>query len=309
MRTTIAFSLSTSMFLLACSSSDPSTLSTAATESLQKGIACEPTPTSQPIEGELCPEQWYEAAPPIPGWHFPPTLGQMLPIDIGNVAAVNANFLVPITALQTVLPPNMHATVVSAGLGVVAISFSDNQDLTFCYDETLGSMKPYREVDVSVLVDDPSQRDGYSPLWMDSMVVSSEQAVWGGIEGWGYPKIFGNAQCHVVDRQGIKCEAAAKGGMILQMQVDTARLETVVADYEQRAMFLSSKDGYLVHVPVVGHGTTYIGSDAATITLGNHPIAERLRALGVGQLPSVLVFWSPSLTGDTLDRGQCTPMP
>ncbi len=269
------------------------------------GVGCSSPPdvTSRQlaIEGSACPTEWYDAAPPDPNWGFPATLGDMLPIFYSDTESVTAIFGVPLTELPPMLPPGVFPLEMDTvrGLGGVAVTVANNREIT-------EGMTPYREMIISIPVYDSSLFEGSLPIYAVSMVVTTEQALWGGIAGWGLPKIMGNTHCQQVPPKGFKCMGAADDGLIAKVEVQPTGVEAAPT---LPLVFLSVKDGYLVRTPVYNTGDEYVyGPDRATIKLGHHPIAEELRSLGLESAPAIAASWIPHGKSQ-LDRGYCTPLP
>ncbi len=269
------------------------------------GVGCSSPPdvTSRQlaIEGDACPAEWYAAAPPDPDWGFPPTLGDMLPISYGNIENVTGIFGVPVAQLQSMLPSGVTAfeLLPGSGLGGLAVTVANNREIS-------GGMEPYKELILSIPVYDTSLYEGYLPIFLVSMVVTTEQARWGGVTGWGMPKILGNTHCQQVPPKGFKCMASADDELILKLEIQPT---SVTATPTSHLVFLSVKDDYLVRTrsDVTGDEYAY-GPGRATIKLGHHPIAEQLRSLGLESAPAMAASWAPHVTNQ-LDRGYCTPLP
>ncbi len=243
-------------------------------------------------EAGPCNPAWYDAAPPNPDWGLPPTLGQMLPIQYYDSDSVVACFLAPLEGLQTLLPVGVRALAVNedsspwkpilgssvSGFGVLVVAFIENHSVQY--------VGAYSELSVSVMVDDRSSNEGFLPIYVTAMVLNNEPAVWGGIAGWGLPKRLGDVHFKEIKPKGIKCFASADDGSIMKVQVDTTDL---LPSPPSPTMSLSTKDGYLVRVPYAPSGSqaASFSIGKVTITLGNHPIARQLQAIGIGEYPSI----------------------
>lgn len=267
---------------------------------------CEPC--SQDVSP--CDPAWYEAAP-NPDWGLPATLGDLLPAQYYDSDIIGAYFLVPLAGLQSLLPPGVRALEANAatspwsslgsavsGMGVLNVYFAEYKQNQY--------IEPYNEAITSVMIDDPLSQ-GLGAWYATHLTVTSEQAQWGGIAGWGYPKIMGDVQVQSVESNSLACFDTAGGEPIMSLEVST---EGMVPMSSGPVLMVSTKDGYLVRARWVMSGSQYVSwtSGASTITLGeNHPIALQLQAIGVGMYPSIGQFRGEHLQG-TLYAGTCAPL-
>ncbi len=253
----------------------------------------------QAIDDTLCPATWYET--PVPAEFGSPyaTLGDMLPTYYYDTETVVATFLLPVPALETLLPPGMTPIEFIPGMGGVTIAMAQNFSVS--------TLPPHNEWSLWIPVLDTSSLyedyKGYLPLWSVLLVLNSEVAEWAGIVGWGLPKIYGNTHCKHVPPKGIKCMVENDGQLIMKLEV---AIPTDVVS-PTNVMLLSTKDGYLVRSPSAPEGETFGGTGGATLQLGDHPFARTLAALGVGQYPAVLTSYTPH-GKSVLVRPFCQPL-
>ncbi len=254
-------------------------------------------------------------------WRWPPCSADWfygnlswLPMHYYDTETANAFFLVPLEGLKSLLPPGVSALAVNAehspwrplagdlsAFGVLMVSFLHHQSVQY--------LEPYFEESVNVVVEDPSWDQGFFPVYVTSMTLNNQAAIPGGIQFWGFPKIFGDVHFQAVKPKGFKCFCSTEDGMILKLEVATD--DAVVPTFPARLMFLTSKDGYLVRTPwEPTGGTEYfsLGQGKSTIHLGQHPIARQLRAMGVEKYFSIGQVWNEHVQS-TLPRGMCEPLP
>ena len=256
------------------------------------------------LEGTACPADWYTIAPPDPSWGFPDTLADMLPIHYYDTETMSALFPVPITPLATVLPAGLLPLEIAPGVGAVDIAFLNHHSVDY--------LSPYHEMAVLVLTYDPSAlAEGYLPYFQLSSVVTSEQAIWKS-GAWNLPVTLGNTMCHQLKPKGFKCMASADDQLVMKVEIQSKYLTMPnPTNPINKLEILTVKDGYLLRTAWVQHGdyfTNTANQSEVTLKLGDHPMAQQLRDLGVGSYPSMGQYWAPTIAV-ALDRGVCTPLP
>lgn len=276
-------------------------------------LLCSLTLSPSARSQESCPCSWYDAVPPNLDWGLPPTLGEMFPCNFYDTEEALANFLVPLDRLQSALPPGVQALPANAapwaylddtyaGYGLVCVMFFKHNSVQYG--------EPYNVVFVMAMVDDPAWSEGFSAWYgFGTGVITSEAAQWWGGAAFGWPCAMGDARFEVKP-QGIKAFAWADGELVMKMDVGTEDM-ILVPPAPDPTLLQSTKEGYLTRARMIGtpeiryvswtHGTS-------TLKLGEHPIAQQLRAIGLGEYPSVMQIWSKHMPG-TLERGNCTPLP
>ncbi len=261
-----------------------------------------------------CNPAWYETPPPswYP-WDGPPTLRECLPSHYYDFENVAACFLVPLPGLQSLLPQGVTALAADAerspykrygsqvaGFGILLIGVGDYHSLQYG--------NPYKEYYAMVMAsDEVSWNQGLVPWYVISMVLTDVAHTWTGVTGWGFPKIVGDAHLQAVKPKGFKAFASADGELIMKLEVAADDFTQVPA---VRLMMLSTKEGYLVRTPWVASGTAYFSPSVgkSTIKLGNHPLAQQLRAIGVDGCLSISQSRGEHLQAE-IDMGFCEPLP
>lgn len=159
----------------------------------------------------------------------------------------------------------------------------------------INSLAPYREVSISVPVQylrhNGNPERGYATLHMP---VTSEEARWGGIVNFGFPKIV--ADIDIERRTGcICCELVADGVHVLTLKVDDL---PVVPRTDRRKNFTLRDDAKVVESEFTLDGdigvTTARGG--ARLVLGPHAIAAGLREMNL-ELQSRGHVFAPRCSG------------
>ena len=260
---------------------------------------------SQPADSLTCPFD-NDARPPNPSW---PTLEESLPLQYNDSEFVGVYIPAPLDNLEELLrgafPENpLHPYVVADGVGLFVVGFHHYKHIE--------GMQPYKETTLEVLVAD--SESGSTPLYVTDMIVSSKQAQWAGIQGWGYPKILGNTTCSRNRGQGmITCRTEADGKLIVKLEMNMD-LPPVPPAAPFAYTLLSSKDGYLVRAP---WEVSLVRPDAqlflkqspteacASVELGDHPIALKLKDK-IASFATTCA-WGEHLH-EVLGAGVCTPL-
>jgi hypothetical protein len=215
---------------------------------------------------------------------------------------LDAVFLAPQDRLKALLPSaRMHPIRVMPGRGIVTVSAMEFRD------SDVGS---YNEVAISIpfTLDRPTPlftgviRKGpeVSNLYIRHLPVTTEIARDAGIEFAGYPKFLANIE---FERQNgwITCRLAEGDRHILTMA--GRELEAQEAP-RSRVWFYTARGGRLLRSEGVSSKRLQARSkDAAhlRLDLGDHPIAQELRDLGLGRMlayqyaPSYQSILSPAL--------------
>ncbi len=260
-----------------------------------------------------CPCSWYDAVPPNPEWGLPPTLGEMFPFQMYDTEEVEALFLVPLKGLQTLLPPQVQALAIDAemspwpylgpwfpGFGVLVVVFQENNSNQY------GG--PENQAFTAVMVDDPSWSEGVGAWYAVHWVTTSEAWQWVGSAAWGFSEVIGDSHFQSVKPKGIKAFASAADELIFCMETTT---EGMTPAPFPAVINLHTKEGYLVRatgIPTAGTRTASWTIGQSALKLGQHPIAQQLRAIGVGAYPSIGQTWTKHMQ-TTMERGTCEPLP
>ncbi len=261
-----------------------------------------------------CNPAWYETPWPPGDWgEGPQNLRESLPNHYYDFENVGAAFLVPLEGLQSLLPQGVRALGADAehspwkgfgsqvaGFGVLQIGVGDYHSLQYG--------PPYKEYFANVMVsDEVSWSHGLIAWFPIAMVLTDVVPTWCGVTGWGFPKIVGDAHLQAVKPHGFKAFASVDNELIMKLEVAADDFTPAPA---ARIMMLTTKEGYLVRTAWVATGSAYFSPSVgkSTLKLGNHPLAQQLRAIGVGEYVSIGQFRGEHLQAE-IDVGTCEPLP
>jgi Acetoacetate decarboxylase (ADC) len=208
-----------------------------------------------------------------------------LPVRYLDWTVIMAHFPVPAGAVRRLLPtPKLKPAPLVPGtamLSIVAMEYRQIIDMA-PYNE-LGIMVPVLyEPGVNVpglplLFPDRFRRFG---LYVHHLPVTTQAAYDFGVEIWGYPKFV--AEIRFEEAGDVRrCQLRAEGQDILTLEVKKIATKATPMNFHSYTV----KDGRLLRTLIQTQGqvgvTRFRGG--ASCTLGEHPVAEELRALGMGR--------------------------
>jgi hypothetical protein len=207
-----------------------------------------------------------------------------LPVRYYDWSVIMAHFPAPAAAVQKLLPTNKlkPANLVpgTAILSLVAMEYRQIADVT-----------PYNEFGIMVpVLYDPTVNIPGLPLlfphwfkrlglYIHHLPVTTQAAYDFGVEIWGYPKIVADISFEDIGDVR-RCRLRADGRDVVTLEVDTLATTARPLNYYSYTV----KDGRLLKTLIQARGQVGIARfrGGASYTLGDHPIAEELRAVGMG---------------------------
>ncbi len=219
-----------------------------------------------------------------------------LPVRYYEWSAIMAHFPTPVAPVRKLLPTERlkPAQLVpgTAILSMVAMEY-----------RRIADVAPYNEFGIMVpVLYEPSLNIPGLPLlfphwfrhfglYVHHLPVTTQAAYDFGVEIWGYPKIVAEICFEDAGRMR-RCRLRADGK-------DVVTLEVVKLPTRARSMDFYSytiKDGRLLRTRIQTQGQFGVARfrGGASYTLGDHPIAEELRALGMGKT-AVECLWAPNV--------------
>jgi hypothetical protein len=208
-----------------------------------------------------------------------------LPVRYYDWSAISAHFPVPVAAVRKLLPTNKLKPVQlvpgTAILSLMAMEYRQIADAA-----------PYNEfaIMVPVLYEPTVNIPGlplFFPRWfkrfglyVHHLPVTTQAAYEAGVEIWGYPKIVAQISFEETN-QVRRCRLRAEGKDIVALEVEKLATKARAMNYYSYTV----KDGQLLRTLIQTQGQYGIARfrGGASYVLGDHPIAEELRALGMGE--------------------------
>ena len=209
-----------------------------------------------------------------------------IPFRYSDYSLMGAAFPVPVNNVKRVLPSTkLRPVEVTPGTTTIALIATENR--------VIDSMSPYNEFDVMVPVvyetgDNGQELPGIYCIYLP---VTTEEAIIGGVEIYGYPKFLADVDFEDSGEMR-RCWVRAAGKEILTLEV--RKSPTELESYDTYTY--SVKEGQLLRtlLRVQGQNSTNYVSGGASFTLGNHPIAAEIKALGI-ENTSVMHRYAPQL--------------
>jgi hypothetical protein len=208
-----------------------------------------------------------------------------LPIRYQDWSAIMAHFPVPEAAVRRLLPSSRLKPILyvpgTAILSMVAMEYRQIKGLA-----------PYNEfgIMVPVLYEPKVNIPGLpllfphcfklSGLYVHCLPVTTQAAYEVGIEVWGYPKIIAEIVFEDIGQMR-RCRLRAAGKNILTLDVEKGATRFSKVNFHSYTV----KGGQLLRTLIQTRGECNIARfrGGASFNLGDHPIAEELRALGIGK--------------------------
>jgi hypothetical protein len=199
---------------------------------------------------------------------------------------MSASFLAPVAKVKEKLPSEKLNPVQSAP-GITTVVFRAMEV------RQVRGLPPYNEfsIDVPVVYEVGGKAAGLPGSYILYMPVTSEEARWGGVEVGGFPKFLAEIKFEDVGEVR-RCQVHAEGKGIITLEV-----KKFVAEPQSWDWYLYGvRDGRILRTLVQIQGQRGLSDvrEGASYTLGDHPIAEELRSLEIGNI-SITHEYAPKL--------------
>ena len=232
-----------------------------------------------------------------------------LPVRYLDWSAIMAHFPAPAPKLRALLPGDrLKPALLAPGTGILTLVAMEYRRIS--------DVAPYNELGimVPVMYDPPVNVPGLPLLFPDHfprfglyvhhLPVTTQEAYDFGVELWGYPKFL--SEITFEDGGHSRgCRLRVDGQEVLSFQVDDQPTRLRDMDFYTYTVL----DGQLLHTRVQTRGQYGMARfrGGASFELGDHPIADELRALDVGAKP-VEVYSIPSLQSLLYPAGRRLPL-
>jgi len=208
-----------------------------------------------------------------------------LPVRYYDWSAIMAHFPAPAAKVRELLPSDkLKPALLMPGTAVVSFA-------AFEYHE-IADVAPYNEFGIMIpVLYEPVVNILGLPLlfphwfrrfglYIYRLPVTTQAAYDIGVEIWGYPKFVAEISFEDVGEMR-RCRLRAEGKDIMTLEVKKVATRTRLMNYYSYTV----KDGQLLRTLIQIQGQVGITRfrGGASYTLGDHPIAEELRALGMGK--------------------------
>lgn len=208
------------------------------------------------------------------------------PVVVRDASNATAVFLVDRIRAQALLPGDTFEVIEAApGLAQVALGFVDYRD---------NDLGDYNEAMVVFFVRptaDPAAAEG---TFIYALPVNQEFTCIAGRELWGFPKSVEKIEINY-EGERARCRLEMDGALVFQLSIPTSESGSDMGTMEM--VTYSYRDGRALATSFrQGGETSFPDPSTVELTLGDHPLAESLRALG---LPSeaALATWTARMNG------------
>ena len=208
-----------------------------------------------------------------------------LPVRYYDWSGIMAHFPVSAAAVRELLPTNKLKPVqLVPGTAILSLAAMEYRQIA--------DVPPYNEFGIMVpVLYEPTVNILGLPLlfpqwfkrfglYVHHLPVTTQSAFDFGVEIWGYPKIVAQISFEETN-QVRRCQLRAEGKDIMNLQVEKTATKGGAINYHSYTV----KDGQLLRTLIQARGQFGIArfSGGASFVLGDHPIADELRALGMGE--------------------------
>lgn len=221
------------------------------------------------------------------------------PLRYFDYSVMAAAFPAPVGRVKKALPSKKLKPVeTTPGMATVALIAAEYH--------VIDSMDPYNEFNVVIPVtyqsrDKVSRPPGYFPLYAP---VTTEQALVGGVEIYGYPKFIANISFEE-SAETRRCRVQVEGKDLIALEV--RKSVTGFQSYDNYTYTVKAGRLLRTHLQAEGQNSTNYISGGGSYTLGDHPIAVKLRALEMDGT-SVMHRYAPQIKALLHLPGERLPM-
>jgi hypothetical protein len=205
-----------------------------------------------------------------------------LPFLYYDFSRITATFPAPIPEIQKVLPSE-KLTPVEIQKNTTLVTF-----VAYEYRKMEG-INPYNEFGVTI----PTihKEKNLPGSYVTHLPVTTEQARWGGVEIYGFPKFL--ADISFEEKENVcKSQVRLDDKDIISLEV--RKMETHLESSEIYTYTILDDKIVRTHVQIQGFVSTGNDEQGATVHLGDHPFASEIKALGFKEAP-VSYTYSPRM--------------
>ena len=206
----------------------------------------------------------------------------VLPLQVREASSVAAMFLVPTRAVRALVThPNLQVPELWPGRTLLSLGLIDY------LDNDLGD---YNEISVAFFVRYGQKRPGRFgslPLglargdvqpYIHRLPVNQPFSCAAGVQIWGFPKTVDDLEFHDVPGRR-RAIWRSEGRLVLECE---ARMGGRGSFRDRHMLSYSVRDGVLYRTPFTSHAEEVgVRPGGMKLTLGDHPIADELRGLGL----------------------------
>jgi hypothetical protein len=216
-----------------------------------------------------------------------------------DLSMIMANFPVPVAKVQETLPSNKLKPVqLMPGTAVVSLAAMEYRHID--------RLTPFNEfgIAVPVLYGMTDNVPGLAGSYVYYMPATTQEACNGGIKIYGFSKFV--AEISFEDTGEMRCcRVRAEGKDIITLEAK--KLVTQPQSWDTYTYTVKDGQFLRTYIPLQGQSGTTDVKGSASYILGDHPIAEELRALGMDKT-SVWHQYAPQLQAILYLPGERLPL-
>jgi len=221
------------------------------------------------------------------------------PVRYFDWSSITAAFPAPADKVREALPSDKLKPVqVTPGIATVALIAMEYR--------AVEGLAPYNEfaVMVPVMYETSANVPGLPGYYVLHMPVTTEEARLAGVEIYGFPKFIAEISFEDAGKM-CRCRVRAEGKDIIILEVD----KLVTEPQSEDIYTYTVKHDQLLRTLVQAQGQNSISDvrGGASYTLGDHPIAEELRALEMDKT-SLLHRYAPQMRSMLHQPGERLPL-
>lgn len=220
-----------------------------------------------------------------------------MPVRIRRASVASAMFAVPAATAQSIIDySGLRVVRPLPGRAVCALAFARYLE---------GDLGPYHEFAVTFLVADPMTRGGVG-AFVHWLPVDQSFTLEAGRLIWGFPKLMAQIPAETTAR-GTRCTVQVDGRPVIAMSVRSGLPLPAVRTAPSLVAF-SCMDGVTRRIPwTVEPGPARLRPGGTVVSLGDHPVAEELRRLGLHRAVSLSSASVPHLQMTFHEGAPVTP--
>lgn len=210
-----------------------------------------------------------------------------MPVVVRDARAGNAIFLVPAEPARAFVGDAYELVEMSPGTTQVVLGFVDYRD---------NDLGDYHEAMIVFMVRPKGGAPGTDGTFIYKLPVNQSFTCEAGVTIWGFPKTIERIGIHYAEDHAI-CRLDMNGRHVFTLRLPRVTEGPPAPDLELTTY--TYRDGRPTAVPFTTGGAgaaMTMGPDGVALALGEHPIADDLRALGL-PAPPLMSSWTEHMRG------------
>lgn len=210
-----------------------------------------------------------------------------LPCVVRDASSASVIYMVPCEVAQRFVGPAYETVEMAPGLTQLVVGFVDYRD---------NDLGDYNEVMIVFMVRPKGAADGSEGTFIYKLPVNQSFTCEAGCSIWGFPKSVEEIDVEYrTDR--VTCRLVMQGQHVFTLSVPRGAADAPETPEMAMTTYTYLDGPASLQFTTGGRGTTVsAGGDGVELTLGAHPIADDLRALGLPCAP-MMCTWMEHMYG------------